>query len=50
MLLLQNQLLLVMELSFFEYGNNATYSFSEYTYGLAVNLKDSVSYQTKKFL
>lgn len=29
----------------FEYGNNATYSFSEYTYGLAV--KDSVSYQTK---
>lgn len=31
----------------FEYGNNATYSFSEYTYGLAVNLKDSVSYQTK---
>lgn len=31
----------------FEYGNNATYSFSEYTYSLAVNLKDSVSYQTK---
>lgn len=31
----------------FKYGNNATYSFSEYTYGLAVNLKDSVSYQTK---
>lgn len=31
----------------FEYGNNSTYSFSEYTYGLAVNLKDSVSYQTK---
>lgn len=31
----------------FEYGNNASYSFSEYTYGLAVNLKDSVSYQTK---
>lgn len=31
----------------FEYRNNATYSFSEYTYGLAVNLKDSVSYQTK---
>lgn len=31
----------------FEYGNNATYSFSEYTYGLSVNLKDSVSYQTK---
>jgi hypothetical protein len=31
----------------FEYGNKATYSFSEYTYGLAVNLKDSVSYQTK---
>lgn len=31
----------------FEYGNNATYSFGEYTYGLAVNLKDSVSYQTK---
>lgn len=31
----------------FEYGINATYSFSEYTYGLAVNLKDSVSYQTK---
>lgn len=31
----------------FEYGNNAPYSFSEYTYGLAVNLKDSVSYQTK---
>lgn len=30
----------------FEYGNNATYSFSEYT-SLAVNLKDSVSYQTK---
>lgn len=33
--------------SVFEYGNNATYSFSEYTSGLAVNLKDSVSYQTK---
>lgn len=33
----------------FEYGNNATYSFSEYTFGLAVNLKDSVSYQTKNF-
>lgn len=31
----------------FEYGNNATYSFSGYTSGLAVNLKDSVSYQTK---
>lgn len=31
----------------FEYGNNAAYSFSEYTSGLAVNLKDSVSYQTK---
>lgn len=31
----------------FEYGNNVTYSFSEYTSGLAVNLKDSVSYQTK---
>lgn len=31
----------------FEYGNNTTYSFSEYTSGLAVNLKDSVSYQTK---
>lgn len=31
----------------FEYGNNATYSFSEYTFALAVNLKDSVSYQTK---
>lgn len=31
----------------FEYRNNATYSFSEYTSGLAVNLKDSVSYQTK---
>lgn len=31
----------------FEYGNNATYSFSEYTSGLAVNLKDSVSYQAK---
>lgn len=31
----------------FEYGNNGTYSFSEYTSGLAVNLKDSVSYQTK---
>lgn len=31
----------------FEYGNNATYSFSEYTSGLAVNLKDSVLYQTK---
>lgn len=33
----------------FEYGNNTTYSFSEYTYSLAVNLKDSVSYQTKNF-
>lgn len=31
----------------FEYGNNSTYSFSRYTSGLAVNLKDSVSYQTK---
>lgn len=31
----------------FEYGNNSTYSFSEYTSGLAVNLKDSVSYQAK---
>ena len=31
----------------FEYGNNATYSFSEYTSGLAANLNDSVSYQTK---
>jgi hypothetical protein len=31
----------------FEYGNNATYSFSKYTYGLNMNLKDSVSYQTK---
>lgn len=31
----------------FEYGNNATYSFSEYTSGLNMNLKDSVSYQTK---
>lgn len=31
----------------FEYRDNATYSFSEYTSGLAVNLKDSVSYQTK---
>lgn len=31
----------------FEYGNNATYSFSEYTSGLAVNLEDSVSWQTK---
>lgn len=31
----------------FEYGNNATYSFGEYTSNLAVNLKDSVSYQTK---
>lgn len=31
----------------FEYGNDSTYSFSEYTSGLAVNLKDSVSYQTK---
>lgn len=30
----------------FEYGNNATYSFSEYTSGLAVNLEDSVSWQT----
>ena len=31
----------------FEYGNNATYSCSEYTSGLNMNLKDSVSYQTK---
>lgn len=32
----------------FEYGNNATYSFSEYTsMGQNINLKDSVSYQTK---
>lgn len=31
----------------FEYSNNATYSFSEYTSGLAVNLEDSVSWQTK---
>lgn len=31
----------------FEYGNDSTYSFSEYTSNLAVNLKDSVSYQTK---
>ena len=31
----------------FEHANNATYSFSEYTYGLNMNLKDSVSYQTK---
>lgn len=31
----------------FEYANNATYSFSEYTSGLNINLKDSVSYQTK---
>lgn len=31
----------------FEYRDNATYSFSEYTSGLVVNLKDSVSYQTK---
>lgn len=31
----------------FEYANNATYSFSEDTYGLNMNLKDSVSYQTK---
>lgn len=31
----------------FEYTNNATYSFSEYTSGLNINLKDSVSYQTK---
>ena len=31
----------------FEYGNNATYSFSEYTSGLAVNLEGSVSWQTK---
>lgn len=31
----------------FEYANNAIYSFSEYTYGLNMNLKDSVSYQTK---
>lgn len=31
----------------FEYANNATYSFSKYTSGLNMNLKDSVSYQTK---
>lgn len=31
----------------FEYTNNATYSFSKYTFGLNMNLKDSVSYQTK---
>ena len=31
----------------FEYANNATYSFSECTSGLNMNLKDSVSYQTK---
>lgn len=31
----------------FEYANNATYSFSKYTSGLAVNLEDSVSWQTK---
>lgn len=31
----------------FEYANNATYSFSEYTSGLNMNLKDSVSWQTK---
>lgn len=31
----------------FEYANNATYSFSEYTSDLNMNLKDSVSYQTK---
>ena len=31
----------------FEYANNAAYSFSEYTSGLNMNLKDSVSYQTK---
>lgn len=31
----------------FEYANNATYSFSEYTSGLNMNLKDYVSYQTK---
>ena len=31
----------------FEYANNATSSFSEYTSGLNMNLKDSVSYQTK---
>ena len=31
----------------FEYANNTTYSFSEYTSGLNMNLKDSVSYQTK---
>lgn len=32
----------------FGYGNNATYSFSEYTsMGQNINLKDSVSYQTK---
>lgn len=32
----------------FEYGNNATCSFSEYTsIGLTINLEDSVSWQTK---
>lgn len=32
----------------FEYGNNATYSFSEYnSIGLTINLEDSVSWQTK---
>jgi hypothetical protein len=31
----------------FEYGNEATYSFGEYTNVLNINLKDSVSYQTK---
>lgn len=31
----------------FEYANNATYSFSEHTSDLNMNLKDSVSYQTK---
>lgn len=31
----------------FECANNATYSFSEYTSGLNMNLKDSVSYQTR---
>lgn len=32
----------------FEYGNNATYSFSKYnSIGLTINLEDSVSWQTK---
>lgn len=31
----------------FEYADNAAYSFSEYTSGLNMNLKDSVSYQTR---